>query len=164
MLGFCYFVQGDLAKAAASYKQASDLSPEIRIFAHGAAVVFDRSNDADQAMVYATRAVALPGANGEDHYLIGKLFAKAGRKEDAIRELNEAIALNPDMEGAYYLLGRTYMQQGDAEKATEWMGRMKELKQKHEHAYAEARKNAKPISSSTLLHGAPMAGSETIEP
>jgi len=164
ILGFCYFVQGDLPKATASYKQASDLSPETRIFAHGAAVAFDRANDSSQAMIYATRAVALPGANGEDHYLVGKLLAKDGRTGDAIRELNEAIALNPDLDQAYYLLGRTYMQTGDAARATEWMSKLKELKQKHERAYAEERKNAKPISSSTLLQGAPMAGSETAAP
>lgn len=161
MLGFCYFVQGDLAKAGASYKQASDLSPQTRIFAHGAAVAFDRSSAPDEAMFYAVRAVTLSGADAEDHYLVGKLFAKAGRREDAIRELNEAFALNPDLDGVYYLLGRTYMQMGDTAKATEWFARLKELKQKHERAYAESKKIAKPVASSTLLQGAPMASSET---
>lgn len=164
MLGFCYFVQGDLAKAAASYRRASDLSPQTRIYAHGAAVAFDLLNDRDQAMVYAARAVALPEATGEDHYLVGKLSAKAGRKEDAIRELNEAIALNPDLDASYYLMARTYMQMGETAKATEWIARLKELKQKHERTYAEAVKNAKSIKSSTLLQGAPMAGPEAEAP
>jgi tetratricopeptide (TPR) repeat protein len=160
MLGFCYFVQGDLAKAAASYRQASDLNPETRIFAHGAAVAFDRSNDAEDAMVYAARAVSLPGANGEDHYLVGKLLAKAGRNEDAVHELSEAIELSPDLDAAYYLLGRTYMQMGETAKATEWIAKLKDVKQKHERSYAEEIRKAKPIKSSTLLQGAPMAGSD----
>jgi tetratricopeptide (TPR) repeat protein len=164
MLGFCYFVQGDLAKAAAAYRQASDLNPETRIFAHGAAVALDRSNDAEDAMVYAARAVSLPGANGEDHYLVGKLLAKAGRNEDAVRELNEAIELSPDLDAAYYLLGRTYMQMGETAKATGWIRKLKDLKEKHERSYAEEMRNAKPIKSSTLLQGAPMAGSDLEAP
>ena len=158
MLGFCLLAQGDIAKAAASYAKASDLEPGSRIFAHGAAMAFDRSNDAEKAMVYATRAAALPGANGEDHYLLGKLFAKTNQNQEAIRELSEAIALNPDLEEAYYLLARAYMQIGDNAQATEWITKLKDLKQKHEHAYAAARK---PITSSTLLQGAPTAGAET---
>jgi tetratricopeptide (TPR) repeat protein len=164
MLGFCYFQQGDLTKASASYRQASDLSPETRIFAHGAAVALERSNNVDQAMVYAARAVALPTANGEDHFFEGKLLAKTGKKEDAIRELTTAIAMNPDLEESYYLLARTYMQAGDTGRATEWIAKLKELKQKHESADAAARKNAKPVTSSTLLQGAPMASSETGAP
>jgi tetratricopeptide (TPR) repeat protein len=161
MLGFCLLAQGDMAKAAASYGKASDLDQGSRIFAHGAAVAFDRSNDADQAMVYAARAVALPGANGEDHYLFGKLLAKTGRHKEAIRELNEAIVLNPDLEEAYYLLARAYMQTGDNTQATEWIARLKDLKQTHEHAYVAAKKNTRPITSSTLMQGAPTAGAET---
>jgi tetratricopeptide (TPR) repeat protein len=164
ILGFCYFQQGELAKAAGYYKKASELSPESRIFAHGAAVALERSGDVNQAMVYAAHAVALPDANGEDHYLVAKLLAKSGHKEDAIRELNRAISLDPEMEQPYYLLARTYMQVGDSAAATQWMDKLKDLKQKHERAYAEARKNTKPIPPSTLLQGAPLTSSESDAP
>jgi len=164
MLGFCYFSQGEMAKAAASYGKASDLNPETRLFAHSAAVAFDRSNNADRAMVYATRAAALHDANGEDHYFLGKLYAKAGLKEDAIRELNKAITLNPELDESYYLLARTYQQTGDTAQATEWIARLKDLKEKQEHAYAAVQNSAKPLTSSTLLLGAPMAGSEVGAP
>lgn len=164
MLGFCFLAQGEMAKAAASYGKASDLDPGSRIFAHGAAAAFDRSNDADRAMVYATRAAALSGANGEDHYLVGKLLIKTGQNKEAIRELTEAIALNPDLEEPYYLLARAYMQAGNTAQATEWIQKLKDLKQKHEHAYAAVRKNPKPVTSSTLLQGAPTAGAETGAP
>ena len=163
MLGFCYFEQGDYATASRFYRQASDLSPETLVFAHSAAVALERSGDDAQAMIYATRAVALPAAGGEDHYLVGKLLAKAGKKEDALRELNEAIALNPDLDKTYYLLARTYMQMGDVAHATEWNAKLTELKQRHERAYA-ATKNAKPVSSSKLLQGSPVAGVEAEAP
>jgi tetratricopeptide (TPR) repeat protein len=164
ILGFCYLQQGELEKAAGYYKKAADLSPENRIFAHAAAVAFDRANDASQAMVYAIRAVELPRSSGEDHYLLAKLLSKSGKREDAIRELNTAISLDPDMEQSYYLLARTYMQVGDTASATQWMDKLKELKQKHERAYADARKNTKPILPSTLLQGVPQTNSESDAP
>jgi hypothetical protein len=53
------------------------------------------------------------------------------------------------------------MQTGDSATATELIARLKELKQKHEKAYAEARIKERPISSSILLQGAPMSSQET---
>lgn len=160
MLGFCYFAQGDMAKAAASYGRASDLNPKSRIFAHGAAVAFDRSNDPARAMVYAARAAALPGVSGEDDYLIGKLLAKAGKNADAILELNKAIVLSPDSEESYYLLARTYVQTGDTAQAKESIAKLQSLKLKHAQSDMEARKSPMRITSSTLLQGAPTASTE----
>jgi tetratricopeptide (TPR) repeat protein len=160
ILGFCYFQGGDYAKGAEAYSRASDMRPEIGIFAHNAAIAFERSNQSDKALVYASRAVALPGATGDDHYLIGKLLAKAGRKDEAIGELKEAVVLSPELDASYYLLARTYMQKGDTAQATEWNAKLTALKQQHDRAYA-AGKNNKPVTSSTLLDGAPMASAET---
>jgi protein O-GlcNAc transferase len=157
MLGFCYFSQGDMSKAANAYGQASDLSPETRLFAHSAAVAYDRANNAERATLYAARAVSLPAAKAEDHDLYGKLLAKAGRKEDAIHELKEAIALNPNLEEAYYQLGRTYLQAGDGAQAGEWMDKLKQLKQSHRGGDNSGKEGAKPMASSTLLQGAPAA-------
>jgi tetratricopeptide (TPR) repeat protein len=158
MLGFCYFAQGDMSKAASSYGQASDLSPGTRLFAHSAAVAYDRANNAERATVYAARAASLSEAKAEDHDLYGKLLAKGGRKEDAIRELKEAIALNPNLEEAYYQLGRTYLQAGDSVQAGEWMDKLKQLKQSHRDGDNSGKEGAKPMASSTLLQGAPSVG------
>jgi tetratricopeptide (TPR) repeat protein len=160
ILGFCYFQGGDYAKGAEAYSRASDMRPEIGIFAHNAAIAFERSNQSEKALAYASRAVALPGATGDDHYLMGKLLAKAGRKDEAITELKEAVVLSPELDASYYLLARTYMQKGDTAQATEWNAKLTALKQKHDRAYAEG-KNSKPVTSSTLLNGAPMASAET---
>jgi tetratricopeptide (TPR) repeat protein len=163
ILGFCYFYQGDYAKAAEAYQKASDMRPEVGIFAHDAAIAFERSNNGDQALVYAMRAAALASAGGEDHALVGKLLAKAGRKDDAIRELKQAAEMSPDMDEPYYLLAHTYMQMGDTAQATQWNAKLTELKQKHDRAYA-AQKNSTSVTSSTLLSGAPMNSSDTDAP
>jgi tetratricopeptide (TPR) repeat protein len=167
LLGFCYFSQGDYAKAAGYYQKASDLLPDNVIFAHDAAMAFDRANDSGQAMVYASRAVASAAAGGEDHYLVGKLLAKTGKNEEAVRELKTAVQLSPDLDGPYYLLARTTMRMGDTAQATEWNARLAELKQKHERDYAlqkAADRKDKPVPSSTLLHGAPMTDVEPEAP
>lgn len=160
MLGFCYFTKGDMMKAAIAYGRASDLSPKTRLFAHSAAVAYDRANDPESATVYAARAVLLPETKAEDHELYGKLLAKAGQKEDAIGQLKEAIALNPNLEEPYYLLGRTYLQEGDSAHAGEWMDKLKELKQSHRPSEESGKKSARPMTSSTLLQGAPSASSD----
>ncbi|MGA7857860.1 MAG: tetratricopeptide repeat protein, partial [Terracidiphilus sp.] len=163
MLGFCYSVQGDTARAAEAYAKASDLKPKSRVFAHSAAFASDRANDAARAMTYATRAASLPDAVGQDYYFLGRMLAKANQNQDAIRELNKAIAMDPDLEEAYYLLARTYVKTGDNAEATDWVARLKDLKQKHEQADAALRAPRKQITSSTLLQGAPVEGSEPVE-
>jgi tetratricopeptide (TPR) repeat protein len=160
MLGFCYFTQGEMNKAAKAYAAASDLSPQIRLFAHSAAVAYDRAGDAERATRYAARAVALPAANDKDHDLYGKLLANAGKKEDAIHELQQAVTLNPNSEEAYFLLGRTYMQDGDKAQATEWFDKLKHIKQANRAAGDQAAPPPKPAGSSTLLQGAPASSSD----
>lgn len=157
MLGFCYFSQGDMAKAAKAYGRASDLSPQTRLFAHSAAVAFDRAGNAEEATIYAARAVALPAANGADHDLYGKLLANAGKRDDAIRELQEAVALTPTLEEAYYLLGRTYLQAGNSAQSNEWFEKLKQVKQRNRIDGEHPVKDEKPASSFILLHGAPAA-------
>jgi tetratricopeptide (TPR) repeat protein len=157
ILGFCYLSQGEMAKAAAAYAKASDLKPASRLFAHSAAVAFDRSNDPRRALLYAERAAALPDANGDDHYLLGKLLSKAGRFKDAIGELNQAVAFSPDSEESYFLLARCYMQSGESEQANAWVAKLKALQRRRESSSAAARPNAAPPTSSSLLQGAPDA-------
>ncbi len=159
ILGFCYFQEGDYAKAAEAYKRASNLSPNSAIFAHDAATAFERSGNADQAKIYADRAVSLPTANGDDHYLVAKLLAQSGHKEEAIVELKKSVALSPDLDESYYLLARTYMQLGDTARASEWNAKLTDLKREHAQAYT-AGKGAKPMASSTLLLGAAMPAEE----
>lgn len=154
MLGFCYFSQGDMLRSAESYARASDLSPATVMFAHSAAVAFEHANNPERALAFAARAAALPDAGAVDHETLGRLLAKAGRREDALRELTKAVSMDPDLEPAYFLLGRTYMQAGNNAQAKIWLDRLKELKSRHQSESA-TNNDAKPaLNSSTLLRGA----------
>jgi tetratricopeptide (TPR) repeat protein len=155
ILGFCYLTQGETDKAAISYGVASDLNPQSRLFAHGAAAAFDRANDQQHALMYAERAAALSDARAEDHYLLGKLFSKSGQPGNAIRELTQAVAIDPDDEASYYLLVHCYMQSGDSEQANAWVAKLKDLRKRQDHPGDAPQNSTNPISSSALLRGAP---------
>lgn len=154
VLGFCYFSRGDYAHAAGEYRQASNLSPSTLLFAYDTALAYERANQLKDALVYAKRAVSLPSARAEDHYLVGKLYAESGHKQEAIRELEIAVQMNPSFDDPYYLLARTYMKMGDRAKAVAWNQKLTALKQEQARSYA-AQKSSRPsqMSSSSLLHG-----------
>jgi tetratricopeptide (TPR) repeat protein len=155
ILGFCYLSKGETTKAAAAYGKASDMKPESRIFAHSAAIGFDRANNPDQAYVYAQRAAALPDAIADDHFQLGRLLAKAGKPQEAIQELNQAVASNPDSEEAYFMLARCYSQVGDNTQANLWVSKLKELQKRNAVGRAAAHTSAAPLTSSALFQGAP---------
>lgn len=155
ILGFCYLAQGQTAKAAVSYGAASDLNPQSRLFAHGAAAAFDRANDQQHALMYAERAATLSDARAEDHALLGKLLSKNGQPRDAIRELTQAVAIDPDDEQSYYLLVHCYMQSGDSQRANAWVAKLKDLRERQERASDAPHRSTGPISSSALLQGDP---------
>jgi tetratricopeptide (TPR) repeat protein len=50
---------------------------------------------------------------------LGRCHAELGQYQDAIRELEEAIRLQPDLRLAYYQLGRLHSQHGDRSRAQE---------------------------------------------
>ncbi len=113
ILGFCLFQQGEYARAALAYGKASELEPNRIHYAEDAARAYGRANNNLQALHFAERATSLGASTAADHALLGKLYAAAGRREDAIRELRRAADLDPELDAPVYLLARTYAQIGD---------------------------------------------------
>jgi len=132
VLGFCYFRAGDYPRASDSYSEALRLEPENGLFAYDVALALEKQNKITGAIPFAEKAVTAASPPPSAHYLLGKLYAKAGKLPDAIHELEIAIRLNPSMTEPYYLLARTYMQSGDNQKAQEWNARFQDLKRAQE--------------------------------
>lgn len=164
MLGFCYFNQGLMAKAAESYARASDLDPQNRLFAHAAAVAFERSANIERQKQYATRAANRPDASAEDYLLLAKGLAKAGDTHGAIQQLTESISLDPDLEASYYLLVRCYMQEGNSTEASLWVEKLKQRKQTHQQTLPPGSKDAPPMRSSGLLRGTSIGSADRTSP
>jgi len=61
--------------------------------------------------------VTLPLSNADAHYYMGDLLLRINRYDDASRQLQKAIALNPRMAIAYASLGMTRVRQRDGAEA-----------------------------------------------
>ncbi len=68
----------------------------------------------------------------EARFELGKLYADAGRKVEAILELKAALLLAPDIEAAHYRLGQIYQREGQTALASHHFARHRELKAKKE--------------------------------
>lgn len=65
------------------------------------------------------QSLALDASNWEAHYQLGVLLADQHKYEDAARELNEAIRLDPKQAMPHYRLARVYDRLGQPDKAAE---------------------------------------------
>jgi tetratricopeptide (TPR) repeat protein len=159
LLGFCYFQIGDYAQAAKSYKAASDLSPQTGRFAYDTALALERQNQVTEAIPYAEKAVTLDSSSAMDHYLLGKLYGNTERKQEAIRELQTAIQLNPALDYPYYVLARIYLRMGDTPKAQELNAKFQQLKREQFKLHGVASMSSAPsdkVSPAALLAGGQM--------
>jgi tetratricopeptide (TPR) repeat protein len=129
ILGYCYFVSGDNARALQAYKKATDLDPNQGRFAYDVALLLDKMQRPTDALPYAQKAAALRSSNAAYHYLLGKLYSELDRNADAIQELEGSVHFNPDLGAAHYLLARTYKRIGDTGKAREEFTKVEKLKQ-----------------------------------
>ena len=80
-----------------------------------------------EATRFAENSTRLEPKSSRSHYLLGKLYAKVGRNNEAVHELETAVRLDPEREPPYYVLARTYVQLNDPDKAREWTQKLQEL-------------------------------------
>ena len=64
-----------------------------------------------------THTLACTLSNSIAHNNLGSAFRDQGRMEEAIAELQKALAINPDYAEAHYNLGNAFLQQGRMEEA-----------------------------------------------
>ncbi len=74
-------------------------------------------SDAKETLRWAEMAVAGDSNFAQAHLLLGKLYKRLGRNDEARKSLEQAIRLQPNLADAHYLLGRIYAQQGDSARA-----------------------------------------------
>ena len=96
--------------------------------------------DAGKAEPYLRRAVALEPTMPEPHLELGKLYAEAGKTEEAIRELQSAIRLSPNLDGAHYKLGQLYQRADQAALANKHFAEYRRIRAARQVAEEEERR------------------------
>jgi tetratricopeptide (TPR) repeat protein len=74
----------------------------------------------DEAASYARKAIEIDPKSADAHVHLGNILLRAGRLDDATREQEEAIRLNPNVEGGYGNLGIIELNRGNYELAAEY--------------------------------------------
>jgi len=77
----------------------------------------NRESFLNQAETFAQQAVRLAPANGESHFVLGRVFQEKGNTETATSEFRTAIQLDPDHSYAYSALGDLMLKKGSLAEA-----------------------------------------------
>ena len=95
-LGREAYQDGQLARAAARYRQAADADPEHAGYWSGLAIAQMKAGDLDGAEQVIERAVARFPGEAEPLYLLAELRERQGRTREALAVLRRLLARHPD--------------------------------------------------------------------
>ena len=128
-LASAYMSNNNVDKAletAGAALQRSPEDPELNLVMADALVARSRFADAEP---FLTKSLSVrPQLLGHVHSLIGKVYAEAGRTNDAITQLK--MAESSDEDGSvHYLLARLYRQTGDVKDASAALEELKTIKE-----------------------------------
>jgi tetratricopeptide (TPR) repeat protein len=82
-----------------------------------AADTYVQINEFAEAIPLYLKALDLNKANADDRYKLAQSFLKTGRRDDAIRTLEDTLKINPLRFEVYEFLARLYQDSGNAERA-----------------------------------------------
>lgn len=115
--GLTQMAKGAYPAALDYYQRALVYTPNYKILEINLGVVYGAMNQAAQAEQHFIRAIALAPTDDQAHYFYGRWLYQSGRVEDAIRQLNIAVQLNPARLEANHALAAAYLAIGDAASA-----------------------------------------------
>jgi cytochrome c-type biogenesis protein CcmH/NrfG len=96
---------------------------------HLAEALVKSGTDAEAEIIEALhRSIELNAAVPRSHVLLGKTLAQRGRADDAIREFEAALRVDPADVSATYLLAQAYRKKGDVLRANELFAKVTQAK------------------------------------
>jgi len=122
--------RGDLAGAAASYRQAAEITPEDPSLHIWIGVLEARQRHPQQAALAFARAEQLLADRTSYLVMRGMAWLQVGALDRAQADAEAALAANPDSAEAYLLLGSAFEAQGDARQAIDAFQQSAELAEK----------------------------------
>jgi len=120
-LGFALEALGEDEHAVATYEKAIALNdarhgtyalPHVNLSAY-----YNKTGDPVQALEHAQRALALDAKSDGALFQQGRAFDRQGKYDEAVRSLNDAIAINPRASSYYYVLAGVYRRLGRMEES-----------------------------------------------
>ncbi|MEJ2188904.1 MAG: tetratricopeptide repeat protein [Acidobacteriota bacterium] len=129
-LGALYFDESRFAEAARLFERAVAIHDGDHAVWGNLGQAYAATNEPDKAERPFRRAIALAeqqrASDPEDPFLIGQLasyHAMLGEKRAAVELLEEAVALAPTDPNVLALIGETFEDAGERDRALRWMGR-----------------------------------------
>lgn len=114
-IGTAFLALEQFDKAAHGFRRALALKPEHAEACLGLAQVQQELGALDEAQVMAERALTLAARQKAPpvHVLLGRLYSEAGYPERSRQAFDSALALDPELAGAYLGRGHLSMELGD---------------------------------------------------
>lgn len=100
-LGEGWLARGDAVKAVAAYERATQLKPQSARALQSLARALKASGQGARTAEVLRRAIQIAPSDAASWYQSGTLAGEMGRTGEAIEKMQKAIALDPDLPGAY---------------------------------------------------------------
>jgi tetratricopeptide (TPR) repeat protein len=111
--------EADLEKAAALFEKALEIDPGFAIAAYHLGQVNQLLLKYDESVAYFRRAMAIDQSHVDARIECAAVLIEQGDPDEAIRELTEALRLDPDDDVAYAMLARAYWDKSAWARAVE---------------------------------------------
>lgn len=130
-LGICYQRTGKFEAAAESFRKSEHLAPKSdpasdAPFADHAMMLIDAQRPAD-AVPLAQEAVKRNPRNAMDQFFLGRALFEAGKPEEAVAPLKQAVATLPSYREAHYMLAKVEQKLGNRDEAAKEFAAVRQI-------------------------------------
>ena len=131
-LGISRLESGDAAKAVVLFQKARGVDPrDARAhYLYATALTRKAGDSRAEAIAALRRAIELNSNDGRPHTLLGQLQLAAGHTDEAAREWQTALKIDPENATALYQLGLLLRKQGKTAEAERLLERFQRVKAK----------------------------------
>jgi tetratricopeptide (TPR) repeat protein len=122
-LGLSREAVNQIDPAIAAYRKAIALDEQLNVHSEqpylNLGTLLAKSDHAEEAIPFLTRAVVIAPALGKAHYQLAKACFALSRFDDARGEAEKAVSADPNDSSSHYILGRIYQRTGKGNLARE---------------------------------------------
>jgi tetratricopeptide (TPR) repeat protein len=126
--GLAHLQLGNSQPAAAFFRQALALNPQLASAHYNLGAILQASNRYDEAIAHYEKAIALKPDDFAAHNNLGNALVALNRLDDAIAHYQRALALRPDLAGTHMNFGNALQAAGRHEDAVRAYGQALALK------------------------------------